>query len=318
MNLNIGIIGVGGVGGYYGSKLCRLISARGANVYFVARGQHLDAIRQNGLSVKTAKEGDFICSPTLATDDFQNLPVLDVCLVCVKAYDLQNAVRQLGYCISDATIIIPLLNGIDIYERMRSELKTGRIFPACTYIGVHISAPGKVYQKGGDCRILLGRDPQAISFKPHFLFKLFDACGIQYEWCPDIMPVLWRKYVFIAAFGMVMASFDKTLGQVMESPQLSEYVQGAMEEIVRLAGSRGVKLPEDIVGSTLLHGHDFAYETKTSFQRDFENIDKPDERDIFTGTILRLGTQSGIEMPVILELKNLMEQRKPLIPVSNG
>jgi 2-dehydropantoate 2-reductase len=312
MSLNIGIIGVGGVGGYYGSKLCRLIAARRTNVYFVARGQHLSAIRHNGLSVRTAEEGDFMSHPTLATDEFKHLPMLDVCLICVKAYDLQNAVRQLGHCVSDATVIVPLLNGIDIYERIRSELNTGIIFPACTYIGVHISAPGRIYQKGGDCRILLGSDPQAAFFKPHFLFKLFDECDIQYEWCADIVPVLWRKYIFIAAFGMVMASFDKTLGQVMESPQLSEYAKTAMEEIARMARSKGVKLPEDLVGTTYQHGSGFAYESKTSFQRDFENSEKPDERDIFADTILRLGRQLGIETPVILELQNIMEQRKPL------
>jgi 2-dehydropantoate 2-reductase len=317
MSLHIGIIGVGGVGGYYGSKLCRLISAPGTNVYFVARGQHLSAILQNGLSVRTAEEGDFVSHPTLATDDFKHLPMLDVCLICVKAYDLQNAVCQLRHCISDATVIIPLLNGIDIYERMRSELSAGIIFPACTYIGVHISAPGRIYQKGGDCRILLGFDPQAAFFKPHFLFRLFDECDIQYEWCLDIVPVLWRKFIFIAAFGMVMASFDKTLGQVMESPQLSEYAKTAMEEITRLARSKGVKLPADIVGATFQHGFGFAYESKTSFQRDFENSDKPDERDIFAGTILRLGKQLGIETPVVLELQSMMEQRKPLTSITD-
>lgn len=311
MELNIGIIGVGGVGGYYGSKLCRLISAQGVRVYFIARGQHLDAIRQNGLWVKTAGEGEWISHPTLATDNFGNLPLLDVCLVCVKAYDLQKAAQQLRRCISDATAIIPLLNGIDIYERMRREFDIARIFPGCTYIGVHIAAPGKISQRGGDCQILFGRDPQSAD-KPHFVFELFQQCGIKYEWYDDIFPVLWRKYVFIAAFGMVMASFDKTLGQVLESPRLSQYVETIMEEITMLARSKGAELPADIIAATYQQGRDFAYESKTSFQRDFEKANKPDERDLFADSILRLGKQLGIETPVTRELRNLMEQRKPL------
>ncbi len=312
MKLNVGVIGVGGVGGYYGGKLCRLITKQGMKVYFIARGQHLDAIRKNGLSVNTATEGNWISSPTLATDNFGDLPILDACLVCVKVYDLRKASQQLRQCISDTTTIVPLLNGIDIYERMRCDLDIGRIFPACTYIGVHIEGPGKISQRGGDCRILFGGDPQAADVKPEFLMELFEQCGIKYEWRDDISSVLWRKYIFIAAFGMVMASFDKTLGQVMETPRLSRYVQTVMEEITLLARTRGVKLPADIVAGSYRHGSDFPYESKTSLQRDFEKVDKPDERDLFSITILRLGKQLGIETPVTRELHNLMLQRKPL------
>ncbi len=311
MKLSIGIIGVGGVGGYYGSKLCRLISKQEAEVYFIARGQHLDAIRQNGLSINTAAEGDWISHPTLATDSFGDLPVLDVCLVCVKSYDLQNAAQQLRQCTSSTSAIIPLLNGIDIYERMRSELRIGLILPACTYIGVHISAPGKICQRGGDCQILFGRDPQSPDIKPDSLFELFERCGVKYAWCDDISPVLWRKYIFIAGFGMVMASFDKTMGQVMETPRLSQYVQALMEEIAALARGKGVYLPVDIIAATYQHGRDFAYESKTSFQRDFENAEKPDERALFGDIILRMGKELGIDTPVTRELRDLLEQRKP-------
>jgi 2-dehydropantoate 2-reductase len=311
MSLNIGIIGTGAVGGYFGSKLCRLIPAQGGNVYFIARGQHLDAIRQNGLSVKTAAEGNWICHPTLATDDFTKLPVLDVCLVCVKAYDLPDVSRKLRQCVSESTAIIPLLNGIDIYERMRAELDVARIFPGCTYIGVHIDAPGEIAQRGGDSRILFGRDSREPEFKPQFIFELFDQSSIGYEWLEDISAALWRKYIFIASLGLVLTAFDKTLGQVMETPRLSDYVQAVMEEITALARKKGVDLPADIVDQCYEHGRDFAYKTKTSFQRDFEQAGKPDERDLLAGTILRLGRQSGTETPATRELWHLLERRKP-------
>jgi 2-dehydropantoate 2-reductase len=311
MPLNIGVIGVGGVGGYYGSKLCRLISERGIHVYFIARGAHLAAMRQNGLSVKTATEGDWASHPTLATDNFGDLPVLDVCLVCVKAYDLLKTTQQLRPCLSDKTAVIPLLNGIDIYERMRHETDRARIYPACSYIGVHISAPGKIFQGGGDCKVLMGSDPQSADTPPQFLFELFERCGILYEWRGDISWVLWRKYIFIAGFGMVMACFDITLGQLMETPKWSRYARAIMEEIASLARNKGIALPADVVAATYRQGHDFAYEAKTSFQRDFEKKDKPDERELFADTILRLGKQLEIETPVTLEVRNLLEQRKP-------
>ncbi|HTY63523.1 MAG TPA: 2-dehydropantoate 2-reductase [Acidobacteriota bacterium] len=311
MGLRIGVIGVGGVGGYFGSKLCRLISARGAEVYFIARGAHLDAIRQNGLLVQTATEGEWTCKPTLATDDFQALPVLDLCLVCVKSYDLQSVSPRLRHCVSDGTFIIPLLNGVDIYERMRRELDVARIFPACTYIGTHIASPGKIAQRGGDCKIQLGADPQAPGVQPQSVFEIFAQSGIAYEWFDDISSELWRKYIFIASLGVVQASFEKTLGQVMESPELSRYLQLVMEEITALGRSKGVELPDDIVAVNCRRARTFAYKTKTSFQRDFERADRPDERDILTGTILRLGVELGVDTPVSRKLAEILEQKKP-------
>jgi 2-dehydropantoate 2-reductase len=311
MSLNVGIIGAGAVGGYFGGKLCRRISTRGLKVYFIARGRHLDAIRQNGLSVKTAEEGNWICHPTLATDDFTELPALDVCLVSVKAYDLPEVSKKLRQCVTETTAIIPLLNGIDIYERMRAELEMAKIFPGCTYIGVHIAAPGEIAQRGGDCRILFGRDPRDPEIKPHSVFELFDQSGIGYEWLEDISAALWRKYIFIAPLGLVLTAFDKTLGQAMETPQLSNYIRAVMEEITALARRNCIDLPADIVDQCYEHGRDFAYKTKTSFQRDFEQAGKPDERDTLAGTILRLGRQLGVETPATQELCSLLEQRKP-------
>jgi 2-dehydropantoate 2-reductase len=311
MSLKIGVIGVGGVGGYFGGKLCRLISAQRSEVYFVARGEHLDAICRNGLLVQTAAEGQWTCHPTLATDDFQALPALDLCLVCVKAYDLQHVARQLRHCVSEATAVIPLLNGIDIYERMRKELGVARIFPACTYIGTHIASPGKIAQRGGDCKIQFGGDPQVPGVRPESVCEIFAQSGIAYEFFDDISAELWRKYIFIASLGIVQASFDKTLGQVMESPELSRHLQSVMEEITALGLRKGIDLPADIVAANSRRARTFAYKTKTSFQRDFERADRPDERDILTGTILRLSKQLEVDTPVTCELADLMDQRKP-------
>jgi 2-dehydropantoate 2-reductase len=119
------------------------------------------------------------------------------------------------------------------------------------------------------------------------------------------------KYIFIAAFGLVGAGFNKTLGEMLETPRLSEYVQSVMREITLLAEKKGIVLPENIITESYQRGRDFAYETKTSFQRDFESVGKLDERDLFGGTILRLGEQLGVATPVTQELWEILERRKP-------
>lgn len=310
--MNIGIIGVGGVGGYFGGKICKKALDREAKVYFVARGKHLDEIRKKGLHVSTAAEGDWVCTPTLATDRIEELPVLDVCLLCVKSYDLKNAVLQLADKVSDSTLIIPLLNGVDIYERIRENLRLAIVLPACVYVGTHIEAFGKVTQNGGACKILLGSDPQQAAIVPDSLFELFRTSRINYEWFEDVYPEIWGKYVFIASFGLVTAAFNKTLGQVVESRSLSDHVLSVMTEIIGLSRKIGIDLPETIIIDSYQKGHNFPYETKTSFQRDFEDVHKLDERDLFGGTILRLGKRLDINTPVTQKLCDILNDRKPL------
>ena len=156
-HMNIAILGVGGVGGYFGAKICRAKEALQADVYFVARGAHLKAIQDNGLTVRTSSEGIIHCHPTLATSNIDELPSLDACLICVKSYDLNELTKRLTSKVSDGTEIVPLLNGIDIYDRIRANIHTGNVYPACVFIGTHIDEPGVISQDGGACKILFGK-----------------------------------------------------------------------------------------------------------------------------------------------------------------
>lgn len=309
--MNVGIIGVGGVGGYFGGRLCQPLQDQGARVYFVARGPHLDEIRKNGLLLSTTDHGDMLCRPTLATDDLCDLPALDLCLICVKSYDLPGVLAGIAPKILDDTVVLPLLNGVDIYERIRQTVKVGKVFPACVYVGTHIEACGKVVQQGGACKILLGSDPSQPGAIPSELFRVFDQAGIKFEWFEDVYPEIWTKYLFIAAFGLVTAAFDKTLGKVMETPFLRDHVLSVMREIHAIASKQGVNLPENTISESFQKGLTFPHGTKTSFQRDAERVDKPDERDLFGGTILRLGDLLGVPTPATRELRNELGVRKP-------
>jgi len=296
---NIGIIGVGGVGGYFGGKLCQLLpSERELNIYFVARGAHLEKIRKNGLYLSTAEEGEFVCIPTLATDNFDDLPVLDLCLLCIKSYNLKNVLGHLRNKTTNTGYIVPLLNGIDIYERIREQIQDAIVLPACVYIGTQIEEYGKVTQKGGTCTILFGKDPRYPDLVPGELFDFFEKGAIKYTWFDNVIPEVWKKYIFIASFGLVTAGFDKTIGEIMESEELGRHVLSIMEEIVALSQKKGTGLPATIIDETFLKGHSFPYDTKTSFQRDMEDSGKQDERDLFGETILRLSQSYGTDAPV--------------------
>ena len=108
--MNIAFIGIGGVGGYFGGKIAQLLNNKTCdiNLYYIARGEHLNVIKEKGLKLKTSSHGEFICIPTLATDNYNELPILDYCFICVKQYDLENSLLHLKNKISEDTQIIPL------------------------------------------------------------------------------------------------------------------------------------------------------------------------------------------------------------------
>jgi len=290
--MNIAVIGIGGVGGYFGGKLSRLLKDnKNLNIYFIARNQHLAEIKKNGLLLDS-DEGEFICRPTKATDNISELPVLDFCLLCVKGYDLDKTLKALKEKISEKTMILPLLNGVDIYERIRKTIKNGVVFPSCVYVGSHIEKPGKVTQRGGTCTIHFGKDPNN-DFVDPAVFDLFKQANIKYIWLEEPYTEIWSKFVFIASFGLVTADSSRTFGEIMSSDELSNSVKSIMHEIAAIAEKKGITLPASIENDSYKMGGNFPFEARTSFQRDFENMEKPDERDLFGGTIIRMGLETG-------------------------
>ena len=218
--MNIAVIGVGGVGGYFGGKLTQLLrDDPDLKIFFIARGNHLVEIRKNGLLLDT-DEHQIICKPTLATDDISELPALDLCLITVKSYDLEDVLIRLKPKITGSTIILPLLNGVDIYERIRSIIGNGNVLPSSVYVGTHIERPGKVTQRGGACTIVFGKDPRNGN-DITVLTDTLKRANIRFSLSENPYVEIWGKFAFIAPFGLVTACYDRTIGEVMESEELS-------------------------------------------------------------------------------------------------
>src|SRR5262249_51349014 len=155
-------------------------------ISFLARGEHLKAIQESGLLLSSEQDGEVVCRPFLATDDFRKLHALDLCLICVKEFDLRGVLTQLQGVLDGKTILLPLLNGVDVYSRVRSSIRDNIVLPACVYVGTHIERPGKIFQKGGACKILFGPDPGHPEFSPDEVIRLFDRARIKSEWTSSI------------------------------------------------------------------------------------------------------------------------------------
>ena len=311
MKMNISVIGTGGVGGYFGGKLCALQETNpGIKVSFLARGEHLAAIKQNGLLLRTGGTAA-VCKPYLAADNIEEMPQPDIILLCVKSYSLNDVLEKLKLKVNNNTVILPLLNGVDIYERVRNVIKAGIVLPSCVYIGTHIESPGVIAQKGGAAIIMTGKDPLRPDTADPFS-NIFPPAGIEYKWLYDQYPEIWGKFIFIAAFGMVTAAYNKTIGEVIASAELSGITRGIMNEIEGIAKAKGINLKPSIIEEAFKKAQGFPPETKTSFQRDFEINNKPDERDLFGGSVIRMGMQYNTATDATAKIYEIINKNKPI------
>ena len=304
---NICIFGIGGIGGVFGGKIANNIFKTNDSehkVYFIARGEHLKKIKKDGLILNLPSKKGLVCIPQDAEDSILNIPTPDLCFLCVKGYDLDNALEEISKNVKKDTIIIPLLNGVDIYERIRKKLKDCTVLPSCVYIGAHIEKHGEVSQDSENALIISGRDPMNPNIDLEELKELLIKMEIKYEFKKDSFLDIWEKYLFIASFGLVTAYSGKSFGGVIDDSELRRLTEGVINEILQIAGSKGIKLPDGIGINTINKAKNFPYNTKTSYQRDVENKKLKNERDLFGATILRLGVETGVDTKITENIYN--------------
>jgi 2-dehydropantoate 2-reductase len=274
----------------------------------VARGAHLEAIRKLGLTLNTAAQSGLVCRPDRATDAIETPESPDLCLICVKGYDLEEVSRRLAPSVREDTVIMPLLNGVDIRERIRRRVETGIVLPACVYVSASIEQPGVVTQKGMAGLLICGRDPDHRDYDPSPVVRLFEQAGVTIRCEEDPYPAIWEKYLFIASFGLVTAWAEAPFGAVLEDAKLEGFVRSIMEEIKAVAEKRGIAFAERTVETSLEKAGNFPYETKTSYQRDVEKRGR-NEGDLFGGAIVRLGSDLGVPTPVSERLYREIQER---------
>jgi len=291
------VVGIGGVGGYYGVKLARAYeSSVEHEVVFIARGRHLEAIEERGLVVRTKDEGTWTARPALATGDPAKAGTADIILFCVKGYDLEETAKSMLPCINDDTVSIPLLNGTDNPERLSRVIKKGHVLNGCVYISSVRTAPGEVTQVGGPCTLFFG--PEKGAADPYLPVETFlKNAGVKASLLEDITVVIWSKYLFVGPLGGVTSLFGEPVGAVLENDRHRSMLEGMMKEVESVARALNVALPEDIVERSMKMAGDFPFETKTSIQLDFERSNQT-ELETFVGFIVKKSKYLGIETPL--------------------
>lgn len=291
------VIGLGGVGGYFGFKLAQQYSnLEEFNISFVARGETFEIVKKKGLTLLSPEHEHPIAHPAEIYQQLAELPATDVFLICVKEYDLENICLELKSKIKANTVILPLMNGVDIYERIRKVIDQGIVLPSCVYVASHIKEKGIVEHKGNPGKIILGNDPKHPDYNAQKLVDLMQSAGIDIQYKTDAFPDIWTKFFFIASFGLVSARYNQSIGQINEVPELRQRATLIMEEIKAIATKKNIAIPAEIIENTFIKAATFPYTTPTSLQLDVQAKKKQTELELFAGAIMDYG--KALELPV--------------------
>lgn len=299
--MRIGIIGMGGVGGYFGGKLARAYASSGIHeIIFIVRGEHLKAIQQEGLRLLT-QEGNYTVWPNIATDNPDMAGPFDLVFFCVKSYALESSAQLFAGNIHKNTVVIPLLNGVNSAERLRSVLPHADVISGSVLIISHIEKPGVIHQEGGACKLTFGTDDPESSKKYNDIFNILNEAGIKTDLTDKMSEVLWTKLLLMSPMASLMSAAGKTFGEIWNDASLREKARRLMLEVFAVARGRNIILPPDLVDKTLEMVGRLQPDSKTSMQLDMEKGNQT-EIDILTAFLCEAGRSSGIPTPLHDEL----------------
>jgi 2-dehydropantoate 2-reductase len=291
--MRIVVMGAGGTGGYFGAKLARA----GEDVTFVARGAHLAAIREHGLRVQSALEGDWsVQAPALERVD--GLPPADVILFCVKSYDTDRASEVIRPVIGPGTGVLSIQNGVDNEDTLTRILGAGHVMGGVAQVFATIAEPG-VIRHTLLGRIIFGEMDGEESQRARAFLAACGRAGIPAELTRNIVRALWEKYVFLAAHAGMTALTRCPAGVIRRLPETRRMYRFLLEEMAALGGVAEAGLDDGIVDRCMQLLDGLGANAYTSLHFDLTH-GKRLELEALHGHAVRLGERYGIPTPMLL------------------
>lgn len=291
--MKFGIIGIGGVGGYFAACLTQA----GHEVALLARGANLAALRERGIRL-TSPSGPIETGPLNASDDPGALGGAEAVIVTTKLYDLESVARKAAPMVAPGAIVIPVQNGVEAEPILARALPQAKVLKAAIYISSFLVGPGTILMKSPFCRLRIaaasgpsGDDVQRVAAALHNPPRI--ECAVS----SDIDADLWRKFAMLAPFAAVACMARKPVGAVLGDPALLARFTGAIGEVAAIAKARKIALPPDIVAATIATTRSFPPDAKPSMLEDLE-AGRALELEYLAGAVVRFGKELGIATPV--------------------
>lgn len=302
--MRIAIMGSGGLGGYFGARLC----AGGSEVHFIARGKHLDAIRADGLRIEGP--APMLVSPALATDDPRTVGIVDLVMVCVKLWDTEATLDQIRPLVGPNTTIVSFQNGVLKDDYLRAKYPGSQIMGGVGYVATTIDRPGVIRQTGPMQRLIFGEFDGSQSERGKAFLAACLAGGINAELSTHIRREIWQKYVFLVGLSGTTTTIRKPIGPIRENPQTRAFLLDVMREVVAVGRAHGVDLAEDYADVRLRFADEVAYDMTSSMHHDLERGNRLEVRWL-SGGVVELGAAKGLPTPLNRAIADILALHAP-------
>ena len=288
--MKILVYGAGGVGGFFGGLLARA----GEDVHFIARGAHLDALRRDGLTIRSHVLGDIRVPRVSAAAHAGDVGRVELALVCVKTHQMPDILDDLAMAIGPDTLIVPLQNGVEADEQLAARFNAARVVPAVVYVGATVEEPGVIsHVAAGKIGIGATRDvdPATVAGVRDVLAQTGQPVYIS----NDIQRERWHKLMWNAAFNPVSAITQRGPADLLAIPETRALLLAIMGEVLDVGRACGIDLRDEDIAEQI------AWTEKASGLRTSTMVDRergrPMESDALIGVVVRKGKDSGVPTP---------------------
>lgn len=287
------IIGAGGTGGIVGAYMTKA----GRDVTIIARGEHLERMKEDGLRLtKTWEEADEIIRVNACSMEEYDGKA-DVVIVCVKGYSLDDTIPFIKRISHENTVVIPILNIYGTGGKMQKKLPGILVTDGCIYVSANIKEPGVILQHGEICRIVFGvREEEESRPVLREIAKDFEASGIRGILSSNIKRDALQKFSYVSPIGAAGLYFDVAAGEFQKEGQPREMFKAMTREIIALADAMGIHFGKDLVEVNLRILEALAPEATTSMQRDVM-AGKQSEMDGLIFEVVRMAKQYHVPVP---------------------
>ncbi len=290
--MRIAIFGAGGIGGYLGGRL----SQAGEEVVLIARGEHLQAIKEHGLRVDSIK-GDFVATPALATDNPTEAEPVDAVILGVKAWQVLDAAKAMRPMIGPETFVVPMQNGVEATAQLASVLGEKSVVVGLGGLVSYIVGPGHILHAGGEPYVSFGESDNSTSERTQNLLEAFKNAGVIANIPANIQAALWAKLALMAVNSGIGAITRVPTGQWRSVAGSWKMAQQVAQEVLAVAAGKGIAMPSDSLASTVARLEASAPNSTSSMQRDLME-GRFSELEVQTGAVVRLGLEAGVPTPV--------------------
>ncbi|MBS7231217.1 2-dehydropantoate 2-reductase [Flavobacterium psychroterrae] len=300
----IGILGLGGVGGYFGGLLAKAYyKSYDIEIIFIARGETKQAIAESGLKIIT-DDAEMVAYPKLVSNNPDEIGELDYLICATKTYDIEDSLLSLQQCITSKTIILPLYNGVDAPERILELFPENEVLHGCVYIISMIFSPGTIRKIGFYEKLFFGSKTVSAS-KINELQSIFQNAKIESYIAENIEETVWEKFIFISALASATSYLNQNIGKILSNPESKAVYVELLNEIELVAKAKGLSLPEDIVNQTILKLEKSPKEATSSMHRDYLAGNKI-EASSLTKFVVSEGVKYGVKTPLYEKISGIL------------